>query len=388
MGYGCYVHVPFCSGNKCPYCGFYSIPYSSALAKSFISAVHTHTRGIKSPAIDTLYFGGGTPTALSPDELGMLIDGIAEILPFNEDAEITIEVNPDSVLIETASLLAKLGVNRISLGIQSLLDEQLETLGRRHNSDQALRAYEIFRRHPFSISFDLIYGIPGQSLNDWETTLKRVVELSPDHISTYCLSYEDGTPFADAVRVGKLTPHDSELEREMFEMVTSYLTASGFRHYEISNFAKPDSESRHNLKYWTGKGYLAFGPAAHGYCPGPPKWTRFAAGKDLKNYIRRIQSGEEPWEMVEELDLAKRSAEFLLLRLRLIEGFSEDNVARQFPELDAEQYVKCLAPLISDGKLLKDDGSIRIVPSELFISDSIVYRAIQLTEPYVSRMTT
>jgi len=386
--YGCYVHVPFCAGEKCPYCGFYSIRYSPESATEYIETVLQHARSTEVPVIDTLYFGGGTPTSLSPEAISRLITKLKSILPVEDNSEITVEANPETVDNETTEALFEAGVNRVSLGAQSFRPAQLKTLGRRHDIDKIYEAYEILHKYPFSLSFDLIFGIPRQSVRDWEISLDKAIELGPDHISIYCLSFESGTPFADALRMGAIYPVGDDVEREMYDLASSRLTVADYGRYEISNFAKPKCESRHNLKYWTGAGYIAFGPAAHGYIPGPPNWTRYAFPSNLEEYTLLINSGREPLAAVEKLDLQKRSAEFLMLRLRLDHGFSEEEITAHLPELEPAEYIAALQPLIDDNKILLEAEQVRIAPRDMFISDAIIFRAVELTDPYIKEIVT
>ncbi|MCK5832404.1 radical SAM family heme chaperone HemW [bacterium] len=383
MSYGCYVHIPFCSGEKCPYCGFYSTLYAAYLADDYIPALLEHARRSNFPQADTLYIGGGTPTSLTFTQLTNLIKGLKKILPLSEGTEITIEVNPENVTEELASLLNDNGITRVSLGAQSLVQRQLMVLGRKHTAERTVTAFNILKRSAFTTSLDLIFGVPGQELEEWETTINRAIELEPDHVSIYCLSYEEGTPFAYALRKGLISSVRPESESKMYYSALKKLTEAGYEHYELSNFAKAGFKSKHNLKYWTGEGYIGLGPGAHTYIPGPPRWLRMSVLKNVRTFIQKINSAQQLWDFVEILDLPKRVAEFLMLRLRLIDGFSIEDVVRNLPELDAIHFTDLLKPLEETTRLIHDTGKIRIPRNLLFISDSIILAAVQATDSYV-----
>ena len=386
MKFGCYVHIPFCNGEKCPYCGFYSEPYLPYLADEYIQSLLEQARRSNFPISDTLYIGGGTPSCLPIKQLGELITALRRILPLTDTPEITIEINPDNVDDNFADAIEESGVSRVSLGVQSLVSRQLMVLGRKHSKEKAIEAFYTLKKGHFSTSIDLIFGIPGQEIGEWEMTIEKAIELDPDHISTYCLSFEEGTPFAYALRKGLISSVGAKLDSEMFYIAVEKLTNAGFNHYEISNFAKPGEESRHNKKYWIGDGYIGLGAAAHSYIPGPPRWIRMSNIRSTRGYIKRIDTAENPWDFLETLDLPKRSAEFLMLRLRLIDGFTIEDIATQLPEIDANKYLELLRPLESFGKLVVLDKHIKIPHERLFISDSIILDAVIATDDYIRRI--
>jgi len=378
--FGCYIHVPFCAGGKCPYCAFYSVTYSPHLADSYFKALIEQIRRIDVLKIDTIYIGGGTPTLLGGLRLREMISRIRDTLPVSEQPEITIEASPETITDKMADHLAAAGITRISLGMQSMVNKQLRVLERRHTVEQSIDACELLRPYSFSISFDLLFGIPNQTLEDWDRSLRRAIGLNPDHISVYNLSYEEGTPFALGVRTGIITPVGSNNELKMYRAAVELLRENGYGHYEISNFSKPGAQSKHNLKYWEGKGYIGLGPAANSYIPGPPRWIRIAAVSDVRAYINAIERLKDPWEMIEFLDLPMRSAEFLLLRLRLTKGFSTGDVENQLKNVDPLEYIAALRPLIEDGFLVENAGRISIPEERIFVSNSIILKAVELTE--------
>lgn len=381
MSYGCYVHIPFCNGEKCPYCGFYSIPYAPYLADDYIPAVLEQARRSNFPEFDTLYIGGGTPSALTPMQLESLISGLLKIRPMK--GEITIELNPEDITEELASLLKECSVNRVSLGVQSLVPRQLMALGRKHCVEKTISSFEILQAKGFNTSTDLIFGIPGQELEEWNTTIAKTIELNPDHISMYCLSFEEGTPFAYALRKGLVSAVSADKEHAMFFNALNRLETAGYEHYEISNLSKNGKSSRHNMKYWTGEGYIGLGAGAHSYIPGPPRWLRMATIKSVRGFLGKIASAEQLWDFIEVLDLPKRVAEFLMLRLRLIKGFTVEDVARAFPEFDALHFIDLLKPLETRRHLLFEDGRIRIPREALFVSDSIILSAVEAVDSYI-----
>ncbi|HHS51220.1 MAG TPA: radical SAM family heme chaperone HemW [candidate division Zixibacteria bacterium] len=386
MSYGCYVHIPFCEGQKCPYCGFFSVPYSAYMADDYIPALLEQARRSSSPESDTLYIGGGTPSCLTATQLETLLVGLQKILPLSSNAEITVELNPENVSEDLATLLFHCGATRVSLGAQSLVQRQLSVLGRKHTAERTITALNILKRNSFLTSIDLIFGVPGQQLEEWDATINRAIELDPDHISIYCLSFEEGTPFAYALRKGLIAPVGSEKEHKMFYSAREKLMTAGYEHYEISNFSKPGKSSKHNTKYWTGEGYIGIGAGAHSYIQGPPRWIRMSVVSNVHSFLRRIDSAEQLWDFVESLDLPKRVAEFLMLRLRLLEGFSVEDVARCLPELDAIHFVDLLRPLESAQRLIHDSGRIRIPPELLFVSDSVILACVHVTESYVRQV--
>jgi len=383
--FGCYVHIPFCSGEKCPYCAFYSTRYLSGPAERYIQSLIDQANKANVEKVDTIYIGGGTPTAIPAALLEKLIARLKDLLPITDKPEITVEACPDSVNENTVEILEKSGVTRISLGVQSFIQQQLDVLGRRHDLECTREALRILTQSSMDLSIDLIFGVPGQTLSDWEATLIEAVATNPHHISVYCLSYERGTPFESALRMHALRALDPKVENQMYNLAEERLIGAGYKHYEISNFAKPGYFSKHNLKYWTNVGYLGLGAAAHGYCPGPPRWLRFGSKPDLWGYINRIESGSPPWEFVEELDIMQRSIEFLMLRLRLMLGYNKSDLKKQLPELDPDAFMQRLEPLIEKGNLVKSDDNIRISKRSIYILDSVVLRCIELVGPYIEK---
>lgn len=328
-----YIHIPFCR-RKCGYCDFYSLPYAEAPAKAFLEALEREMEDYQGIKGKTLYLGGGTPTILPPSYLKEIISTARDIFLLPEDAEVTVEGNPESLSEEVLEALRSVGVNRLSIGIQSFKEEILRFLGRAHTAEEGRRAVKRAREFGFgNLNIDLIYGIPGQTVEDWQTTLEEAVSLQPTHISCYALTFEEGTPLGKALEEGKVEALDDDVVGEMYDVAVDRLERAGYIHYEISNFAIPGYQCKHNLSYWRAEPYLGLGPSAVSYLPP----NRFR-NPPLEDYIK----GEEP--KIEEVVKGKeRSKEKLLLGLRLEEGVEvrgKLREARIVKELASEGYLK------------------------------------------------
>ena len=294
-----YVHIPFCA-RICPYCAFYKDLLDRSQTSRFCEALLRELelnesrrrtgdrRSLLRPS--TIYFGGGTPTALNIAQLELLLRGFHERLELSQLVEWTIEANPGSVSARKAALLKKFGVNRISLGVQSWDDELLKLLGREHNAQQAEESFRILRDAGFTnVNVDLMFGLPGQTVDQWRATLEKTIALEPEHVSTYCLTYEEDTEFFLRHARGEFR-QDADADAEFFEMTMAILEDAGYRHYEISNYARPGFESVHNRAYWLGKDYLGIGPSAVSTI-GMQRWQNVC---DYRAYIDRALAGESP----------------------------------------------------------------------------------------------
>jgi len=319
-----YVHIPFCE-RKCAYCDFYSLE-SMALKERFLGALETEIALVPASGerATTLYFGGGTPSLLSGEELARIMRGLAARFPLAPEAEITLEANPGTVTVETLSAYRALGVNRLSIGVQSLAAEDLRFLGRIHGREEARASVAMARRAGFSnVSIDLIYSLPGQTLEAWDATLRGALALGPDHVSAYSLIVEEGTPLGRSVAAGAVTPNAEETEATLYEHTMAVMRAEGFEHYEVSNYARPGFRSRHNSAYWTGDEYIGFGPSAHSYTPpgggaacGAAGAVRRANVAALGAYCEALGRGKLPVAMREELTEADAANERIFLGLR------------------------------------------------------------------------
>ena len=326
---GIYVHVPFCR-SKCQYCDFYSLTTKDDnLLDGYLDAVCDHIKeaGPLAPnyKVDSIYFGGGTPSFFGADGLAIILTAIRRCFDVTADAEITFEANPDSVNDKLLHRLRAEGFNRVSLGIQCDNDEILKRIGRPHTYAQAVSAFQRIRKAGFrNISVDLIYGLPGQTLQSWQDTLDHVLQLNPEHISCYGLKLEEGTPLYEYRDYANLP--DDDAQADMYLAAVETLRGRGFKQYEISNFCRKGLQSRHNLKYWTGGEYLGFGPSASSDFAG----KRFTLVRDLHTYILGIREGGEVMEDVQEIPLRERAGEYLMLRLRTSLGINREEYERMF----------------------------------------------------------
>lgn len=309
-----YVHIPFCP-KICPYCSFYKEASDRNQTHAFLDAILTEAEATPFQP-ETVFFGGGTPTALSPKQLEYLIRGLHTRLDVSQVMEWTVEMNPATVSLEKARLLLSLGVNRISMGVQSWDPALLITLGRVHTAEQAERSYETLRNAGFSnINLDLIFGIPGQTIQQWEDSLRKTIALNPDHISAYCLTYEEDTEYFLRLKMG-IYQQNLETEAELFEVTMSFLEGAGYLQYEISNYAFSGKECRHNLMYWMGEDYIGLGPSAVSTV-GPSRWRNV---ENTAEYIRRIANQEQAASFQENLSSATRKIERIAFGLRTQKG--------------------------------------------------------------------
>ena len=363
-----YVHIPFCA-RICPYCAFYKELLDRSQTQRFCEALLSELRQQTKdrPAFarptagrhllpSTIYFGGGTPTALTTGQLEFLLDGFRDQLDLSDLIEWTTEANPGSVSPGKAALLQRLGINRISLGIQSWDDDLLKLLGREHNAKQGEESFAIFRGAGFSnINIDLMFGLPGQTIEQWQSTLVRTVSLMPEHISTYCLTYEEDTEFFLRHARGEFR-QDSDADAAFFEMTMSILEAAGYEHYEISNYARPGFRSAHNRAYWSGSDYLGIGPSAF----STVGMTRFQNVPDFRRYADTILSGKPATGSVEQLTPEQKRGEKIALSLRTLDGAPAKllepfpNETREFVKLGLLQRTRDNFVLTRAGKSLAD----------------------------------
>ena len=376
---GIYIHVPFCR-SKCEYCDFYSVTTKDArLMDQYLHAVCAHIKeaGQLAPGylVDTVYFGGGTPTFFGADGMATILTAIRKNFDVASTAEITFEANPDSVSDRLLRRLRNEGFNRVSLGIQCDNDEILKKLGRPHNYEQAVNAYKRIRKKGFkNVSVDLMYGLPGQSLLDWEKTLEHVLELMPEHVSCYGLKVEEGTPLYEYHEFCNLA--DDDTQAEMYLAAVDILKECGYRQYEISNFCRKGHVSRHNLKYWQGGEYLGFGPGASSDFGG----RRFSIIKDVKGYIQGIRTGGQVLEDVQQIAPRERAGEYLMMRLRTVAGLD--------PKEYEKLYLMPFAPLEKALLRCKEnglahktfDGRWQLTPTGFLVSNSIISDLLLIQE--------
>lgn len=368
---GIYIHVPFCR-SKCEYCDFYSLTTKDdKLMENYLDAVCTHIKetGPLAPGykVDTVYFGGGTPSFFGADGMATILSAIRRSFDVTEDAEITFEANPDSVSDKLLRRLRGEGFNRVSLGIQCDDDEILKKIGRPHNYAQAVAAVQRIRKTGFkNLSLDLIYGLPGQTLHGWQDTLNRVLMLSPEHISCYGLKVEEGTPLYEYKDFCKLP--DDDAQADMYLAAVEILRTRGYRQYEISNFARKGLYSRHNTKYWKGEEYLGFGPAASSDFAG----KRFTIIRDLRAYIDGIRNGGQVLEEIQEIPQRERAGEYLMLRLRTFGGISRDEYEKKYL-LPFDPLENILNHCASHNQASKtDEGRWHLTPEGYLVSNAII----------------
>ena len=375
---GIYIHVPFCR-SKCEYCDFYSLPcVDSDRMEQYRKAVCTHIReaGALAPQhlVDTVYFGGGTPSFFGADGMADILTAIRKAFSVAGDAEITFECNPDSVTDRLLRRLRSEGFNRVSMGVQSDNDELLKKLGRPHTYDQAVKAVERIRRFGYrNLSLDLMYGLPGQKQISWERTLENVLSLQPEHISCYGLKVEPGTPLYEYREFCDLA--DDDLQADMYLAAVDILKSYGYRQYEISNFCKKGQISRHNMKYWTGGEYLGFGPDASSDFGG----RRFSIVRDLDAYVDGILNREQVLRDVQEVLPRERAGEYLMMRLRTVSGISQEEYEKQFlmpfAPLEAE-LLKCR----ERGLAVKVYDRWHLTPNGFLLSNDIISTLLMIQD--------
>lgn len=363
---GIYIHIPFCK-RKCDYCDFYSIcdlsdKLMERYLKALISQIDEYFQYGK-PSVDTVYLGGGTPSVFGGKRIEKLLKELSARVQLARNAEITVEVNPESVDEKLLKRLKAAGVNRISMGVQSADDNELKALGRLHDWKGAVSAYELTRRYFDNISLDLIYGLENQTLDGWMDSLRKVMALSPDHISCYCLKVEEGTPLA--LR-GCVQP-DDDVQADMYLCAVETLEAGGYRQYEISNFARNGRVSRHNSKYWDLSPYLGLGCAAHSLYGG----QRFSFVKDIKAYIEGVEGRKPVAEDVDEFAYINRSGEYVMLKLRTVEGIDPTVFERRF-EVPFGPYEDILRKYIASGHAAVTDGHYHLTPTGFLVSNVII----------------
>ncbi len=366
-----YVHIPFC-GKKCLYCGFYSTVYTTKIADQFLAALRQEAAGLQ-PAVQdrtvsTIYIGGGTPTVLSDNQIEKLLDIIRNHFSFSGDVEFTIEANPNTVTKEKLSLWQKGGVNRLSLGIQSFSDEILQALGRIHNSSQAIAALRLAKTMGFSsIAMDLMYGIPGQTKEQWSATLGRAVKENPDHISVYALSLDEGSAYLRETEAGRLVLPEDDRTAEMYEKAVNVLAEAGYSRYEISNFSRSGHECRHNLNYWMRGQYLGMGPGAWSFLSG----KRYANVADIAEYCSRLSRGVPVVADSEIPDRDEEARETAFLRLRTMKGLDLAWFGDTFGGAVLNRLETSLAPLLEAGLLETRQRRLILTERGILLSNEV-----------------
>jgi len=360
---GIYVHVPFCVG-RCNYCAFLTNPHDVAAEDLYVRSVlkeialWVNLAGpeprLSNLEADTIYFGGGTPSLLQPHLVAELVQTCRSVFELSRDSEITMEVNPATATRESLALLREAGVNRLSLGIQSLDDRELQMMGRLHNSREAVRSFEDLRAAGFeNISIDLIAGFPGQSRESLRASLSKALQLNPDHLSVYLLEVKSDAPLDRMIRAGAVAKPDEDLAADMYDDIREFALEAGFEHYEISNFALPGHYARHNMKYWQEELFLGFGMAAHGMIGR----RRYANLENLADYQAVLNGGNRPLASLEELTPEVRFKDALIMGLRLVKGVDLAVLGRRY-EVDAVFFVRETIGDLEDAGLFVLNGHI------------------------------
>ncbi len=369
-----YVHVPFCA-HHCGYCDFAIATGQDHLIELYLDALASELSGLGEPQqVRTLFLGVGTPTHLTAAQLKRLLSTVLCWLPFDagSEGEFSIECNPDSLTTDKIAVLADHGVNRVSLGAQSFHPEMLAVLERAHNPEEIARAVERVRRRVDNVSLDLIFGVPGQTQALWRTDLARALALEPDHLSTYGLTYEKGTPLWKRRQRGQLPSLDEEAELRLYALAIDTLEAAGFEHYEISNFARPGRRCLHNQTYWANEAYFGFGMGAARYVLG----RRELNTRDLQRYIRQALSGESVTWQSEELPPLERASETMAVQLRRAEGIDRAAFLTETGfDLDVVAGA-ALAQHVDQGFLTDDGRSVRLTRRGKYVADAVIERLL------------
>lgn len=367
---GVYIHIPFCK-SRCSYCDFATDVYRNketvdryvtALRSEILSFGFVETDSVKA---DTLYFGGGTPSLLDPDQLEAILTTLAKRFEFVDGFEFTLEMNPATVDLEKLRDFRSLGVNRASFGVQTFNDEALRLLARGHDAKDAFRTYDLLVKAGFdNISLDLIAGLPGQSLKDWEKNLEEAVAFQSQHISLYLLEVHEGTPLAEQIRSKRRPEPDEDLAAQMYEVMVDRLEEAGFIQYEISNFARPGFESKHNSKYWLCEPVHAYGVSAHSF----DGMMRRSNERDTNAYVKLVESGITPVVTEDEIDLASES---VFLGLRMMKGVNLKDYENRFGNKLESRFEEEIENLKELGLLEVDEGALRLTRKGALYSNEV-----------------
>ena len=367
---GIYIHIPFCK-RRCIYCDFFSTTQSekkSAYVHALCQELDMRKDYLEGEDIETIYLGGGTPSQLTQKELKEIFSSLYNIYKVKENAEITLEANPDDLTPEYIHMLRTLPINRISMGIQTFQEETLKLLHRRHTAQQAIEAVKHCREAGFqNISIDLMYGLPGETLETWKEDLQQAIALHPEHISAYHLIYEEGTALWKLREQNQVEEADEDLSVTLFKTLIEELTHAGYEHYEISNFCLPGLHSRHNSSYWTGKKYLGCGPSAHSFNGTSRQWNVAS----LDKYIQSIQQGELDYE-IEELDIYTRYNDFVITTIRTHWGMSLSHLRSTYGENLYQYCLRMAKPHLEQGVLEIKEDTLKLTKEGIFISDGIM----------------
>ncbi|MFZ3170910.1 MAG: radical SAM family heme chaperone HemW [Carboxydocellales bacterium] len=373
MALSLYIHIPFCL-RKCNYCDFVSYAYDADLVEQYLVNLYREMELVsdglsgEERRLSTIFLGGGTPTSLSGQQLHNILQKTREYFIWDAGAEVTVEANPGTLDGEKLNLLRAGGVNRLSLGVQAFQPQLLQGIGRIHNTRAIYQGVELAREAGFTnLNLDLMYGLPGQSMVDWLETLEKALELGVEHISAYSLKLEPETPFYRQWQQGRLKPCDEDLEADMYQAAIDRLTAGGLGHYEISNFARPGLECRHNLTYWLLDEYLGLGPAAHSLIAG----HRLANCTNLQAYLNTLANGQRPLADQQFITSKDEMAEFMFLGLRLIKGVQKADFTKRFGISLTQVYGPAIARLITLNLLEETSELLRLTSLGLALGNEV-----------------
>lgn len=362
-----YVHVPFCR-HRCGYCNFTVIAKRDDLIEDYLRAMEIELGWLKEPQpVETLFYGGGTPTHLPAEELARFFAIVQRWFPVLEGAEVSVEANPEDIDEAKVDVLHRAGVNRVSLGVQSFRDAKLQTLERSHHGEDIERCLELLRPAIASVSLDLIFGSPDETLEQWQADLERAIALSPNHMSTYGLTYEPGTQFFVRRQKDELKQLPEETEGTMYEVAIDTLQKHDFEHYEVSNFARPGQRCRHNENYWECGEFFGVGPGASSYVDG----ARRSNHRSTTTYLKKVLNNESPLAESETLDDKAKAHERLVFGLRRLAGVNRSDFIATTGTDVTELVGESMQWLLDEGLLLMDDESVRLSRKGLLVSDSI-----------------
>lgn len=365
-----YIHVPFCA-SRCSYCDFYTETQRSLQSQwleALLLEIDERLAPLPPSTLGHIYLGGGTPSLLSPDELARIFERIARWQVIDPEAEVTIECNPDDVSARYAEALAQLPINRVSMGVQSFHEADLRFLGRRHTAQQVYEAVASLRRVGLdNLSLDLIYGLPKQTLELWRSNVERILSLDVPHISAYHLIYEEGTALTRLRDLGRVHEASEEESISFFQVLIDELTAAGYEHYEVSNFAKPGMYARLNTGYWQGTHYIGLGPSAHSF-DGVGRSYNVA---DIQRYVSGMQT-DAPQRELELLDEEERRHEYIMTRLRTMWGISRSEYRQLFGQRAEERLLERVQKYVQSAHVVVEEDCVRLSPSGYFLSDGII----------------
>jgi oxygen-independent coproporphyrinogen-3 oxidase len=367
---GLYVHIPFCS-SRCSYCDFATGLYQSELAERYVAALieEIRTSRYSGANVDTIYFGGGTPSLLAPSQLDRILVTLSQHFEIDPAAEVTLEINPGSVTREKLEAFRSLGINRASFGAQTFDDRELAKLGRSHTAADALKTFTDIRNAGLeNISFDLIAGLPGQTLAGWQRNIKQALDLNPEHLSFYLLEVHSGTPLAEHIRRGLQPVPDDDLAGVMYQWMLDEACEAGYEHYEISNLCRAGFHSRHNVKYWTTEPYYGFGCSAHSYDGRARRWSNH---RDVLKYVETIENGGSSVVEEQELSVTDLRAEALFLGMRMMRGVDARRYRESFGVDLREAHADDLDRFRKAGLLEFDGDLIRLTRTGALLSNEV-----------------